>query len=131
MALDLLSLFTRRGTLPDLSAPAQQLITGVRLTVVARRRQVDALAVLAERLGDTAAARHALHITCLTGDLWPERFTLSPPCCRSLTHDEALLAALVDCAGREDRPAFDRESAELLSEDARDQLWRELIRWPD
>ena len=129
MPTALLRALTARPALTALSPPGQRLIMALRLTVLAKRREVDALAVLTERFGCAASGRHALHIILLTGDLWPERFTMSPPCCGSLSHDELLLGTLADQAATRDRPAFDRESSDLLNEDARDQLWRELIRW--
>lgn len=129
MALDLTHLLTARPLLAELMPTGQRLIAALRLTVLARRREVDPLAVLTERFGCATTGRRALHIIALTGDLWPERFTLSPPCCRSLSHDEALLGALAGHAAQADRPRFDREARDLLNEDARDQLWRELRRW--
>jgi hypothetical protein len=130
MAIDLLTALTARPLLNDLTPVGKQLVDALRMTVLARRREVDAHAVLTERLGSNARARHALHIIYLTGDLWPERFTMSPPCCRSLSHDEALLGELTGYASFANRPAFDQAARDLLSEEARDQLWRELIRWP-
>ncbi len=129
MATDLFQTLTARPLMVDLRIAGQRLIMALRLTVLARRRDVDALAVLNERLGCSARAHHALHIIGLAGDLWPERFTMSPPCCRSLSHDEALLGMLADHAFAGNRPTFDRVACDLLCEDARDQLWRDLIRW--
>ncbi len=129
MPTALLRTLTARPAISALAPPGQRLIMALRLTVLARRREVDALAVLTERFGCAATGRHALHIIMLTGDLWPERFTMSPPCCGSMSHDELLLGSLADLAAAQNRPEFDRESRDLLNEDARDQLWRELIRW--
>ena len=129
MATDLLQLLTARPLVSTLSPPGERLIAALRLSVLARRRDVDPLAVLAERFGSRPVAEQALHIISLIGHIWPERFTLSPPCCRSLSHDEALVGTLADLAADDARAAFDREAGDLLAEDARDQLWRDLIRW--
>lgn len=129
MAPDLVHQLMARPLMSALAPPGQRLIAALRLTVLARRRGVDPVAVLNEKFGCAHIGQLAMHIICVTGDVWPERFTISPPCCRSLSHDEALLGTIADLAGRQDRPAFDAEARDLLSEDARDQLWRELSRW--
>jgi hypothetical protein len=121
--------FTARPLMVDLQPVGQRLIMALRLTVLAQRREVDAQAVLRERFGCANAARQALHIIYLAGDLWPERFTMSPPCCRTLSHDEALLGAMAGHVAAANRPAYDQAACDLLNEDIRDQLWRELTRW--
>lgn len=115
--------------LSDMPPAGMRIIMCLRLVVIARRRSLDPIPILAERIGGITRAHHALHIVHLVGDTWPERFTLSPPCCGTVSHDEALLAELAGHADASDRPAFDRASADLLTSDARDQLWREFTRW--
>lgn len=129
MTTALIRKLAHRPLLTSLDRPGQRLIDALRMTVLARRRQVDAAALLRERLECPAAARHALYIVTIAGDVWPERFVLSPPCCRCLSYDEALLGTLADHAAHGNRPDFDRDAGDLLSEDSRDQLWRALIRW--
>jgi hypothetical protein len=113
----------------ELPPTGSRLIIALRLFVIARRRGHCPLARLTERLGSSADARLAIHVAGIVGYLWPERFTVSPPCCTSLSFDEQLLAELACHVADGDRPAYDRASRELLNEDARDQLWRELNRW--
>ena len=115
--------------LSDMPRVGMRIIMCLRLVIIARRRAIDPIPLLAERIGGITRAHHALHIVHLVGDMWPERFTLSPPCCGAMSHDEALLAELAGHADAADRPAFDRAGADLLASDARDQLWREFTRW--
>jgi hypothetical protein len=116
--------------LADLPPAGLVLVQALRLTIIARRRERDPMPLLAERLGSEGHARRILRIVLLAGDVWPEKFTLSPPCCSAMTHDEALLGTMAGLAARGDRPAYDAVSREMLSEDARDVLWRMLRHHP-
>jgi hypothetical protein len=107
---------------------ARDMVMAIRVQVVAARRDIDPLPLLIGRLGDASRARHAVHMRQVVGAIWPEPFVLSPPCSPHLSHDEALLAGLVDAAQCNDRHDFDAMAHDLLNEDARDHLWRECIR---
>ena len=112
--------------LGDLSPLAIRLVMATRIRVSAERQGRPWLAILTARLGSHEEALHAAHLVEVIGGAWPERFALSPPCCPSLSPDEALLGALTEATEEGDRPGFDRESRDLLDSEARDQLWREL-----
>jgi hypothetical protein len=129
MSTALLTSLLHQPLLVDLPRPGARLIMALRLTVMARRREVAELPLLNERLGCPARARLAAHIVTVVGDVWPERFTVSPRCCAALSYDEQLLGGLAGAASGDDRPGFDQAARDLLSEEIRDQLWRELIRW--
>jgi hypothetical protein len=129
MSTMLLASLLTRPRISDLLPSGARLVMALRLTVLTRRRDLDPLPILEERLGCPARARQALHIVLLAGDVWPERFTMSPPCCGTMSHDEQLLGVMADHAATGDRPSFDRAAGDLLNEDARDQLWREFTRW--
>ena len=53
----------------------------------------------------------------------PEPVAIAPPCCGTLTHDEATLVGMVLAAHRHGRPVFDALLCEMLPEDARDRLF--------
>ena len=114
--------------LGDLSPLAIRLVMATRIRVSAERQGRPWLAILTARLGSHEDALHIAHLVEVIGGAWPERFALSPPCCPSLSPDEALLGALIEAGEEEDRPGFDREARDLLDGDARDLLWRELHR---
>jgi hypothetical protein len=126
MQSNLLSRLIAPARLASLSPAGILLIRCARIIVIAQRRDQNPLAPLSDRLGCAGRAQRMLHLISIVGFLWPERFTLSPPCCAMLSHDEALLGALAGTAVAHDRPGFDHASHELLSEDTREQLWREL-----
>lgn len=110
----------------DIDPAAMRLVMATRLAVLCQRREVDPLPLLTQRVGCRMMAVAMLHLVSVTGTAWPEAFSLSPPCCRTLSHDEALLAALAEAALSNDRRGFDGCSRDLLTEDARDFLWREI-----
>ena len=115
-----------RTPLGSLRDDGVRVVMALRLKVICDKRGLDPMTPLTERLGGIAPALRMVHITGLIANLWPEAFVLSPPCCRSLSHDEALLGALAEAAGDRDRVRFDTESRDMLGEEARDQLWRDL-----
>ncbi|MCU0728944.1 MAG: hypothetical protein MUF41_02405 [Sphingopyxis sp.] len=119
-------MWMQSASLRDVSALSQTLIMAMRLHVVSTRRAVDPVPLLVERLGNEARARHAMHIVMVVGSLWPDRFILSPPCCRLLSFDEHLIGRLVDWQQCDDRARFDADARDLLGDDAREQLWREF-----
>jgi hypothetical protein len=57
------------------------------------------------------------------GAAWPDPVAIAPPCCASLTHDEATLLGMVLAAHRHGRPVFDALLCEMLDTDARDRLF--------
>lgn len=113
--------------LDDLDTAGLQIVMATRLRVMCDTRGLDPVPPLSQRLGGIGGALRMLHLVALIARIWPERFTLSPPCCRMLSHDETLLGALAEAAAASDRGRFDRESRDLLSEDIRDQVWHEMV----
>ena len=78
---------------------------------------------LERRWGNIFAARRYRLVVEAIGHCWPDPFAVAPPCCPPASFDEALLAALVGAAGRDDRAAFDWLCAEMLGGDAREMLF--------
>src|SRR3546814_11738491 len=81
---------------------------------------------LERRWGNILAARRYRLVVEAIGHVWPEAFAVAPPCCPRVSHDEALLAAMVGAAGAGNRANFDWLTAELLGGDARDMLFVSL-----
>ena len=122
----LIEKLTARTPLGALSPEGARVIMALRLKIVCDKRGMDAIPPLATRMGGISGALRMIHVTALVAALWPDPFALSPPCCRTLSHDEAMLGALAEAAYAGDRARFDDESTDMLSEEARDQLWRDL-----
>lgn len=110
----------------DVEPVAMRLVIATRLAVLCQRRDVDPLPLLTQRMGCQRIAIGLMHLVAVTGSAWPEAFSLSPPCSRTLSHDEALLAAMAEAVTFDDRVAFDRCSRDMIGEDSRDFLWREI-----
>lgn len=104
---------------PDDARMAQAL----RLWVLTRKNGGCGLHAATNRLGSRRAAAHLHLMLEEVGAAWPEPFCVSPPCCPRLSHDEALLLEMLDRAGVEDRPGFDRLLADLIPAEARDRLF--------
>ena len=111
----------------SLSQCARDIVVATRIDVICRKRGIDPMATLVQRLGSEARAKRIRHLVDVVGAVWPEAFALSPPCCRHLSHDEALLGTLIEAAEVGDRRWFDTVSRDLLNEEARDGLWREML----
>ena len=122
----LIEKLTARTPLGALSPEGARVIMALRLKIVCDKRGMDAIPPLSTRMGGISGALRMIHVTALVAALWPDPFALSPPCCRTLSHDEAMLGALAEAAYAGDRARFDDESTDMLSEEARDQLWRDL-----
>lgn len=95
----------------------------LRLWVVLRRDGRCAMKAVAGRLGSLSAAAHFHLMLEEIAVAWPEAFAVSPPCCRFLSHDEALLADMVRLGRAGDRPGFDRLLGEMLPGDERERLF--------
>ena len=55
--------------------------------------------------------------------VWPDAFSVIPPCCPRLSHDEGTFAEMLRLAPRGERVAFDRLLAEMLAADPRERLF--------
>lgn len=111
----------------SLTQCARDIVVATRIDVICRKRGIDPQSAHIQRLGCEARAKRVRHLVDVVGAVWPEAFALSPPCCGHLSHDEALLGTLIEAAEIRDRRWFDNASRDLLDEDARDGLWREIL----
>lgn len=109
--------------LAAVDAAAGRVVAGLRQWVAAHRTGACPLAAGASRLGSRRAGAHLHLLLEEIAAAWPEPFAVSPPCCRRLSHDEALLADMIALGRRADRPGFDRLLADLLPGETRERLF--------
>ena len=114
---------SRTMAIAELRPDEARIISALRHWVVALRTRQCPIGAAADRLGSRRAGAHLHLLLEEIGAAWPDPFAVSPPCCRRLSHDEALLAGMVGAAANRDRPAFDRMLSDLLPAEARDRLF--------
>lgn len=104
--------------------PDQVAVTAaLRRWVMAARLRQCPLRAAADRLGCGRGARQ-LHLLLETVRMcWPEPFAVAPPCCPTLSHDEATLLVMIEAARDHRRPVFDALICEMIAADARDRLY--------
>lgn len=108
---------------PVPAAPeAARLVRAMRLWVACARRSQSPRPLLLPLLGPAAAplARFMEQVVAA----WPDPLAVMPPCACRLTHDEALLLALLGQAHADDREAAEQELCDLFAPDERARLWR-------
>ena len=114
---------TEQPRLRDLPTDAAQAVLALRYCVLCRRGGRDPMPELERRWGNILAARRYRLVVEAIGHVWPEAFAVAPPCCPRVSHDEALLAAMVGAVGIGNRANFDWLTAEMLGGDAREMLF--------
>jgi hypothetical protein len=116
-------LFAPPPRLADLVPEEAALITATRRWVMAQRHErLCPLQAAAAQLGCLQAARSLHLLLAQLGAAWPDPVAIAPPCCATLTYDEATLVGIVIAARRHSRPVFDALLCEMLDQDARDRL---------
>jgi hypothetical protein len=111
---------------PDLGtlAPAEMcVVQGLRLWAVLRSSGQCPTTAVADRLGSPRAAAHLHLLLEEMATIWPEPFAVSPLCCRSLSHDEALFGDMLRFGRAGDRVGFERLLAEMIPADERERLF--------
>jgi len=116
-------LIARTPAMAELDRDPARLVSALRLWVAARQSGRCGIAAAGERLGSARAGAHLHLLVEEIAAAWPDPFAVSPPCCRRLSHDEALLADMLTLARAGDRPGFDRLTGEMLGGDARERLF--------
>lgn len=116
-------LFAPPPRLADLVPEEAALISAARRWVMAQRfGRTCPLQAAASQLGCLEAARSLHLLLAQIGAAWPDPVAFAPPCCGTLTHDEATLVGIVVAARRHSRPVFDALLCEMIDPDARDRL---------
>lgn len=118
-----IELLRRPPGIEDLSCLGYRTISAIRLMAVCGKVERDPVVELTRRFGSVTAAKTFLDFADLAGACWPERVAVMRPCCRILSHDEATLAAMADCAGRGDRAGFEAALAGFVRPDRHERLF--------
>lgn len=100
-----------------------RLVVALRIAVFAHKTGADPGAHVAARLGSVPLSNHLSLILEAMGQVWPEPFSVSRPCCGRLSPDEAMFVGMVRSAMRGNRAAFDRQTREMIPEDARTLIY--------
>lgn len=100
-----------------------RLVVALRIAVFAHKSGTDPAPHVAARLGSTALSNQLSLVVEAMGQAWPEPFCVSRPCCERLSPDETMFVAMVRSAARGNRAAFDRQTREMLGEDARNLIY--------
>lgn len=111
MAQDLNALF-RFKDLRSYPLTGMHMIMGTRLCILFGQAGRDPTPDLAVRLRSMEAARRVARLVRSIQEAWPDAFLVHPPCCMTLSPDEALLGDLVVAATR-----GDEDSAVVLMRD--------------
>ena len=122
MGYDLARLGEAR-TIEQLDEWQAGLVVTARMWVVMRKRGVDPAEAMGQRLGSSAAAWHFWLLMEEVGTAWPDPFLVSPPCCRTLNHDEALLVDMIGDAAGGERMAFLTRLRDMLPVELADRLF--------
>ncbi|MDM7954828.1 hypothetical protein [Blastomonas sp.] len=100
-----------------------RLLVALRIAVFAHKTGADPAAHVAARLGSVALSNQLSLVLEAMGQVWPEPFSVSRPCCARMSPDESMFVGMVRSAMRGNRAAFDRQTREMIAEDARTLIY--------
>jgi len=113
--------------LSNLGPLAGRFIYSLRLIALHERVKRDPVPELTARLGGVDIAAKALALSHAIAATWPENVHVSRFCCQFLTHDEATIGALIDCAQRRDRAGFEGQLRGLIRPEREYRLWDAVL----
>lgn len=123
MAWDIMKL-AATPCLGRLAEGQASLVVSARLWVALRKSGQDPAPAMTQRLGAADAAWRFWLLMEEVGTAWPDPFLVSPPCCRRLNFDEAVLLDMVHHAARRDRIGFIRLVEDMLAVEIAERLYR-------
>lgn len=100
-----------------------RLVVSLRIAIFAHKTGADPAPHVAARLGSVALSNQLSLVLEAMGQVWPEPFSVSRPCCGRLSPDEAMFVGMLRSAMRGNRAAFDRQTREMIGEDARTLIY--------
>lgn len=100
-----------------------KLVVALRIAVFAHKSGNDPAPHVSARLGSVALSNQLSLVVEAMGQAWPEPFCVSRPCCGRLSPDETMFVGMVRSGMRGNRAAFDRQTSEMLAEDARTLIY--------
>ncbi len=115
------------ANIADLGPVAGRFIYALRLVSVHERARRDPVPELAARLGSIDIAARSLALSQAITSVWPENIRVSRFCCQFLTHDEATIGALVDCACSRDSKGFASQIEGLIRPERVHRLWDAVL----
>lgn len=110
-----------------LDAIGARFVHALRLIALHERLGLDPVPELAMRLHSVETAAKALALGQALSHVWPERIHVACFCSPLLSHDEATIGALVDCAARADRAGFEAAIAGLVRPERVQRLWEPVL----
>lgn len=116
-------MLNRPADLGSASLFEARLVVAARIAIFAHKSGEDPAPHVAARLGSVMLSNQLSLILEAMGQAWPEPFCVSRPCCGRLSPDETMFVAMLRAAMRGNRATFDRQSSEMLAEDARTLIY--------
>ncbi|MEM6859077.1 MAG: DNA-directed RNA polymerase subunit beta' [Pseudomonadota bacterium] len=113
--------------LSSLGPIAGRFIYSLRLIALHERVKRDPVPELTVRLGGVEIAAKSLSLSQAITATWPENIHVSRFCCQLLTHDEATIGALIDCAEQRDRSGFEAQVHGLIRPEREHRLWDAVL----
>jgi len=102
---------------------AARFVHSLRLIALHERAGRDPVPELATRLGSVTVAARSLALgQALCAD-WPENIHVSRYCCELMSHDEATIGIMVECAVKCDKRQFEANLRGLIRPDRIERLW--------
>ncbi len=100
-----------------------KLVVALRIAVFAHKSGADPAPHVAARLGSVSLSNQLSLVLEAMGQAWPDPFSVSRPCCGRLSPDETMFVGMLRSAMRGNRASFDRQTREMLGEDARSLIY--------
>ncbi len=111
----------------DLGPVAARFTYALRLIALHERARRDPVPELAARLGNMEIAAKSLALSYAIASTWPEDIHITRFCCPLLSHDEATIGTLIDCAGRRDSTGFAQQIEGLIRAERVHRLWDAVL----
>jgi|TARA_B110001454_G_scaffold181602_1_gene175717 hypothetical protein len=100
-----------------------KLVVALRIAIFAHKSGADPAPHVAARLGSVTLSNQLSLVLEAMGQAWPDPFSVSRPCCGRLSPDETMFIGMVRSAMRGNRASFDRQTREMLGDDARTLIY--------
>ena len=124
---DLVQKLAEPKRLTALGPIAARFLYSLRLIALHDRVKRDPVPELTVRLGGVEIAAKSLALSQAVASTWPEDVHVSRFCCQALTHDEATIGAIIDCACYRDRPGFEEQVQGLIRPERIHRLWDAVL----
>ncbi|EAQ28261.1 DNA-directed RNA polymerase beta' subunit [Erythrobacter sp. NAP1] len=113
----------RPARIDDHGPIAARFLYSLRLIALHERVNRDPIPELTQRLGSVETAARSLALAQTVKATWPEDIRIGCYCCQMLTHDEATIAKMIDCASQRERAGFEGAVQGFIRHDRVHRLW--------